>query len=159
MMIATGFFSGLSLQTGPRWTWFLISCGAFLALYVALFGPLRQEAQARDSSRRSGYLHLSAVLGGLWLLYPIIVLLGPHGTGVWSNRTETAFLTVVDLLAKVAYGLLFIAASKRDADGDLNRGEVTPAVLSTHTVPSGVGPLERDEHETGAGIHSALSDS
>lgn len=142
IMIATGFFSGLSLQTFPRWTWFLISCGAFLAAYAVLFGPLRREARARDASRRRGYLQLSAVLAVLWLLYPVIVLLGPHGTGVWSSTTETACITVVDLLAKVGYGLLFLAASERDADHDLEHGEVTPAVVSTHSVPSGGIPRQ-----------------
>jgi len=136
IMIATGFFSGLSVETFPRWTWFLVSCGAFLALYAVLFGPLRKEAMARDESRRRGYLTLSAILAGLWLAYPVIVLLGPHGTGIWSNVTETACITVVDLLAKVGYGLLFIAASKRDADGDLARGDVEPVPELTHPAPS-----------------------
>jgi bacteriorhodopsin len=142
IMIATGFFSGLSVEAFPRWTWFVISCGAFVALYAVLFGPLRKEAEARDESRRHGYLTLSATLAALWLAYPVIVLLGPHGTGIWSNRTETALITVVDLLAKVGYGLLFIAASKRDADGDLERGEVEPVPEPTHAVPSDAVPSE-----------------
>ena len=144
MIIATGMFSGLSSASFPRWTWFLISCGAFVALYAVLFGPLRKEAAARDDSRRSGYLRLSAVLAGLWLLYPVIVGLGPNGLGRWSSTTETGCITVVDLLSKIGYGLLFLAASRRDADGDLERGEVAPVLVSTHAVPSDAGepPVE-----------------
>lgn len=139
LMIATGMFSGLSSETFPRWTWFLISCGAFVAVYVVLFGQLRAEAMARDDSRRDGYLRLSAVLAGLWLLYPVIVGLGPNGLEVWTPTTETACLTVLDLVAKIGYGLLFLAASRRDADGDLERGEVAPVLVSTHAVPSPAG--------------------
>lgn len=112
-----------------------------MALYAVLFGSLRREARARDASRRAGYLQLSAVLGGLWLLYPIIVLLGPTAPASGPAPPKRPASPVVDLLAKVGYGLLFLAASKRDADGDLERGEVSPAVVSTHAVPSGAGRL------------------
>jgi bacteriorhodopsin len=126
LMILTGLFWGLSDATGPKWTWYVISCGAFLVVYAVLFGPLRREAAARDEIRHASYRRNVSVLAGLWLLYPVITLLGPDGTGVWSATVATATITVLDLLAKVGYGLLATAGSKRIADADLSR-EAAPA--------------------------------
>jgi bacteriorhodopsin len=137
LMIVTGLFSGLSSETFPRWTWFLISCGAFVAVYVALFGPVRREALARDHERRVGYASSLLVLAVLWLLYPLVVLLGPDGTGVWSPVLTTGSLTVIDLLSKLGYGYLAVRASERVADADLARGDVAPAPVTTESTPSG----------------------
>jgi bacteriorhodopsin len=104
-----------------------------------LFGPLRQEARHRDGERRGGYLRDSAVLGVLWLGYPVFVLLGPDGTGAWTSTTTTGCLAVLDLVAKVAYGFLAVEASRRAADGDLARHEVSPTLVSSHGVPSDAG--------------------
>ncbi|GAA1430593.1 hypothetical protein GCM10009616_15570 [Microlunatus lacustris] len=50
LMIATGTFFALSQVSSTKWTWYLVSCGAFLAVYATLFGPLRREARARDAA-------------------------------------------------------------------------------------------------------------
>ncbi|HEX8509575.1 MAG TPA: bacteriorhodopsin [Propionibacteriaceae bacterium] len=139
VMIAAGFLSGISTDPTNRWLWFLVSCGAFLALYAALFGPLLTEARARDSDRRASYVSNTVVLAVLWLLYPVVVLLGPDGTGVWSATTNTACLAVVDLLSKIGYGFLTTATTKKVADADLAKGEVSPALTTTHGVPSDAG--------------------
>lgn len=140
LMVATGLFSGLSEAPETRWTWFAISTGAFLAVYAALFGPLLVEAKARDNERRASYASNVLVLAVLWLLYPVIVLLGPDGAGVWSATTNTACLAVVDLLSKIGYGFLTTATTKKVADADLASGDVSPALITTHGVPSHAGP-------------------
>ena len=104
-----------------------------------LFGPLLTEARARDSDRRASYVSNTVVLAVLWLLYPVVVLLGPDGTGVWSATTNTACLAVVDLLSKIGYGFLTTATTKKVADADLAKGEVSPALTTTHGVPSDAG--------------------
>lgn len=139
LMIVTGFLSGISTAPETRWTWFLISTGAFLAVYAALFGPLLREARARDPERRFSYLSNTVVLAVLWLLYPVIVLLGPDGAGIWSATTSTAWITVVDLLSKIGYGFLTTATTRKVADADLAKGEVSPALITTHSVPSHAG--------------------
>lgn len=139
LMIAAGFLSGISSDPTNRWVWFLISCGAFVALYAALFGPLLAEARARDPERRASYLSNTVVLAVLWLLYPVVVLLGPDGTGVWTATTHTACLAVIDLLSKIGYGFLTTFTTKKVADADLAKGDVSPALISTHGVPSHAG--------------------
>lgn len=139
LMVVAGCFSGLSSAPTTRWTWFVISTAAFLVVYAALFGPLLKEAKARDKERRASYGSNVVVLAVLWLLYPIIVLLGPDGTGLWSATTNTAGLAVVDLLSKIGYGFLTTATTKKVADADLAKGEVSPALITTHGVPSSAG--------------------
>jgi bacteriorhodopsin len=135
LMIVTGLFSGLSEDPTHRFAWFLVSTGAFLALYAALFGPLRREAGRRDPGRRRAYVRNAALLGGLWGVYPVVVALGPHGAGAIGPVTETGWIAVLDLVAKVAYGLVFSRDSTIIAAGDLRRGEVAPPVVE-HPIPS-----------------------
>ena len=91
----------------------------------------------RDSERRSAYRRNLPILGVLWFLYPIFVIFGPDGVGYWSPVVATAAIVILDLTAKVVYGFIAMGGSKRVADADLTRGEVSPAMVSTHAVPSG----------------------
>lgn len=140
LMILTGLFFAMSDATGPKWTWYLISCGAFVAVCATLFGPLRREARARDAARSSAYGRNLLLLTGLWLLYPIVDLLGDSGTKVWGPVVTTAVLTILDLLAKVVYGFLATAGTKKIAEHDLSSGLVEPAPVSTEAVPSSADP-------------------
>lgn len=140
LMILTGLFYGLSDATGPKWTWYLISCGAFLAVYATLFGPLRREARARDAVRSATYARNLTLLAALWLLYPVVDLLGDNGLRVWGPVVTTGVLTVLDLAAKVVYGFVATAGTKRITEHDLASGVVEPAPVTTETVPSGASP-------------------
>lgn len=140
LMILTGLFFGLSDAAGPKWTWYLVSCGAFVAVYATLFGPLRREARERDAVRSATYARNVVVLAGLWLLYPVFDLLGANGLRVWGPVITTGAITVLDLVAKVGYGLLATAGTKKITDHDLASGLVEPAPVTTESVPSGASP-------------------
>lgn len=127
VMIVTGMFFGLSDEPVAKWTWYIASCVAFLGVYYVLFGPLRSEADARDTERRSAFRRNVPVLAVLWLVYPIVVILGPDGLKIWSPVLATACITVLDLVAKVGYGLLSMAGSKTIASADVARGKPVPA--------------------------------
>lgn len=137
VMIVTGLFFGASEDPFAKWVWYIASCVAFLAVLYVLFGPMREEAMGRDQTRANVYRLNTALLTVLWLLYPIFVILGPDGLGYWSALFTTAVIVVLDLVAKVAYGLLAMVGSKRITTEDMTRGEVTPAEVTTHSVPSG----------------------
>ena len=139
LMIVAGLFSALSSDPTARWVWYVISCGAFAVVYLVLFGPLAKEARARDESRRKAYRHHVVVLAVLWLVYPVVVALGPEGAHLWPSVVTTACIVVVDLLAKVGYGLLSITDARHITDADLARGDVSPAAVTTHGVPSDAG--------------------
>ena len=137
VMIVTGLFFGASEDPFAKWVWYIASCVAFLAVLYVLFGPMREEAMGRDQTRANVYKLNTALLTVLWLLYPVFVILGPDGLGYWSALFTTALVVVLDLVAKVAYGLMAMVGSKRITTEDMTRGEVTPAEVTTHSVPSG----------------------
>lgn len=137
VMIVTGMFFAMSETPSIKWVWYITSCVAFLAVYYILFGPMRAEARARDSERTDAYSRNLPALAILWLLYPIVVVLGPDGVGTWSATLATACITVLDLVAKVGYGFLAAEGSRKVADADLTRNEVSPAPFSSYAVPSG----------------------
>ena len=91
----------------------------------------------RDQTRANVYKLNTLLLTVLWLLYPVFVILGPDGLGYWSALLTTAVVVILDLVAKVAYGLLAMVGSKKITTEDMVRGEVTPAEVTTHSVPSG----------------------
>jgi bacteriorhodopsin len=137
VMILTGLFFGASQDALMKWIWYITSCIAFIAVYYVLFVPMRNEARMRDPERHAAYDRNVVILSVLWLIYPIVVILGPDGLEIWTATLATACITVLDLTAKVVYGFISMAASKRITDADLARGEVSAAMVSTHSVPSG----------------------
>ena len=107
MMIATGLFSALSPHgSSAKWAWYLISCGAFLAVYYVLWGPLLRMAKARSMEAGKIYQRNAAILSVLWLAYPVVFYLGSEGISVVAISVELAAFAILDLLAKVGYGVL-----------------------------------------------------
>lgn len=137
VMIVTGLFFALSSDPVAKWTWYITSCVAFLGVYYVLLGPMRQEAQSRDDARRKAYTRNLPILGILWLIYPIVVILGPDGLKLWSATLTTACITVLDLVAKVGYGFIAAQGSRLAADGDLVRKQVEQVPIMSSAVPSG----------------------
>ena len=137
VMILTGLFFGLSDDPVAKWTWYTTSCVAFLAVYYILFGPMRAEAQSRNTARRDAYTRNLPILAILWLIYPIVVILGPDGLKIWSATLATACITVLDLVAKVVYGFVAMAGAKKVTDDDLSRNDETAVNIATRTAPSG----------------------
>ena len=136
-MIVTGLFFGASQVPFIKWVWYAASCVAFLAVLWVLFGPLMEEARARDQVRRDTYVRNAILLTVLWLIYPVLVLAGPDGLGLLAPTPATAGLTILDLVAKVVYGIIAMFGSKAVASADLIRGEVAAAEITTHAIPSG----------------------
>lgn len=137
VMIVTGLFFGASQVPFIKWVWYAASCVAFLAVLWVLFVPLMQEAQARDQVRRDAYARNVIILTVLWLIYPLLVLAGPDGLGLLAPLPATAGLTVLDLAAKVVYGVISMLGSRAASSADLIRGEVAAAEIATYAIPSG----------------------
>ena len=107
LMIVTGLFSDLSPHgSHAKWAWYLISCGAFVAVYYVLWGPLLRMAKARSAEAGRIYQRNAAILSVLWLAYPLVFLAGSEGFSVVALSVELAAFAILDLLAKVAYGVL-----------------------------------------------------
>lgn len=116
-MILTGLFAGLSGTTGPKWTWYALSSGAFLAVLYLLWGPLLAEARSRGghpaTPRVRAYRILAGYLSVIWFIYPIVWALGPLGAKAWGITLDAAIFTILDLVAKVVFGITSILVERR----------------------------------------------
>lgn len=116
LMIVTGFFAGAAhAGSTAKWAWYIISCGCFAGVYYVLWGPLLRLARARSPEIGRTYTRNTAILSVLWLLYPVVFLLDRDGVGVVAPVVAVAGYAVLDLLAKVAYGLLAAGESRKRA--------------------------------------------
>ena len=103
MMVVTGFGFGAS-EGGVKWTWYLISCGAFAAVGWVVWRPLQQANARQRDDVRAKYQRNALVLTALWSAYPLVVIPAPDGLGIMPEAVATALLLLLDWLSKVAYG-------------------------------------------------------
>ena len=108
-MIGTGAIATFAATPGTRIAWWAISTGALLALLYVLVGTLSKNARAQSSEAASLFGTLRNLVIALWLLYPVIWILGTEGTlGILPLYWETAAFMVLDLSAKVGFGVVFL---------------------------------------------------
>ncbi|MFM8883992.1 MAG: bacteriorhodopsin, partial [Solirubrobacterales bacterium] len=113
LMILTGLFGALSLDDNHKYVWFAISCGFFLAVLVLIWGPIRASAAEQGAGVSALYNKLLGILTVLWFIYPILWILGTEGTGTISLNTEVLVFTIIDLSAKVGFGILLVVGVKK----------------------------------------------
>lgn len=107
-MILAGLMAGYSpTSSADKWIWFLVSCGAFLAVYWVIWGPLRAEAERAGNGIT--YKRNAAILSFLWLLYPVVFIFGTDGLLIITPALSALCFTVLDLVSKVGYGILCTA--------------------------------------------------
>ena len=128
LMIVTAFFFGASEVTWIKWTWFIVSCGAFFAVYYVIWGPLLRQNASERPAVQSAYRRSAAILSVLWLLYPVILFFSTDGTGIFGATLGVALIAVLDFVSKVAYGLLTIASTTKLVDEDLGVAGKAPVM-------------------------------
>lgn len=109
LMIVTGALAALSTDDTVRYTWYAISCGAFLAVLALLYGPVREIAKRQSGSTPALFGTLLSMLTVLWCIYPVLWLLGTEGTGTIGLSGEILVFTVIDVTAKAGFGLLLVS--------------------------------------------------
>lgn len=110
-MIATGFVAGLTDVPAIKWSFYFSSCVSFLAIYVLLYGPIRKLALT--GPRGALYTKKANFLSLVWFFYPVVFLLGQEGIKYWSATADAALFAILDLVAKVAYGLYAVSLAKQ----------------------------------------------
>ena len=124
LMIVTAFNFGASEAAGIKWTWFIISCAAFLGVYYVLWGPQLQAVNSEREDVSSGYKRHAAILSVLWFGYPFVLAVAPDGLNIASDASSVLAIAVLDILSKVVYGFITMTADKGVTDRDLQ--EPTP---------------------------------
>lgn len=129
IMIVTALAFGLSTVAWVKWTWFAISCGAFLAVFYGIFVQLREENATERADVRSAFLRNAVFLSVVWCAYPVVLLVGQDGLGILSPAVALAVVAILDLTAKVVYGVMATLQTTRAVDRDLAEGKATAAPL------------------------------
>ncbi len=119
MMILTALFFGLSIVPWIKWTWFLISCGAFFAVLWVMWVPLLQQSRLEREDVQHDYRRNALVLTVLWFVYPIVLLFGTDGLGVFGAVLSVALIAIVDFVSKVVYGLMTLQGFAKIVDRDV----------------------------------------
>ena len=125
LMIGTGAVATLSTAgvllspVGDRIIWWGVSTGFLMVLLYFLFGTLTKEASQLSGAARSTFSTLRNLIVVVWLVYPVWWILGTEGLGMISLYSETAGFMVLDLVAKVGFGIILLSSRDvLDAAGD-----------------------------------------
>jgi len=123
LMIATGFVATMSPKP-INYIWYIVSCGFFIGMFYMLFNQYRSQASEKHPRSRRVFTKLITVHFVLWLIYPVIWILGNTGFNLISSTVETASYTILDVVAKVGFGFLALNCFKQlDQAGEAPRLE------------------------------------
>ena len=111
-MILTGVLSG-AWAGGFKWFWFVVSCIAFIAVLALIWGPLQTAAQSGVSPEASLFYPLAIMLTVLWFAYPVVFLIGTEGIGAISIGFEVFLYALLDISAKVGFGIVLVGGVRR----------------------------------------------
>ncbi len=111
-MILTGALAG-AWSGGFKWFWFVVSSIFFLAVLALIWGPLQTAARSGVSPEASLFYPLAITLTVLWFAYPIVFLIGTEGIGAISIGFEVFLFAVLDILAKIGFGIILLGGVKR----------------------------------------------
>jgi bacteriorhodopsin len=115
LMIGTGAVATLTGSgtdvvgaEAARIIWWAVSTAFLLVLLYVLFGRLTGRARDLSGDARNTFSTLRNMILVLWLVYPVWWLVGTEGVGVIGLGIETAGFMVLDLTAKVGFGLVLL---------------------------------------------------
>ena len=121
LMIVTGLVGALSHTPLARYTWWLFSTICMIVVLYFLATSLRAAAKERGPEVASTFNTLTALVLVLWTAYPILWIIGTEGAGVVGLGIETLLFMVLDVSAKVGFGLLLLRS--RAIFGDVEAPE------------------------------------
>ena len=119
MMIITAFAFGASIVPWVKWTWFITSCAAFLGVYYVIWVSQMEANKLERDDVQATYRRNAVILSALWFAYPIILAVSPDGLNIVGDATAVFVIAVLDISAKVVYGLLSVTADETATDRDL----------------------------------------
>jgi bacteriorhodopsin len=121
LMILTGVVAGATTAFVSG-LFFILSTVFFLIVLALVWGPLRSAAQQGEPEGGFGLFYtLATMLTVLWIIYPIVWLIGTEGAGLVGAPIEVFLYAVLDILAKIAFGAILLGGIRR-AGGERQSG-------------------------------------
>lgn len=118
-------FAGAVVPSPLSYGLFALGAASFAGVVALLYGSIADAAgETLTGLQESLYRTLRNFLVVLWLVYPIVWLLGQAGVGVLDVETATLVITYLDVVTKVGFGVIALygqttlrATSDRDTTG------------------------------------------
>lgn len=107
---------------------YLAGCVAFVGVIYYAFTDYVDAVEARDDATQALYRKLRAFLIVLWVIYPVIWILAPAGTGLMDVETTSLVVAYLDVVAKVGFGLIAL-------NGQLTSQETTAVEPTAGATP------------------------
>ena len=120
LMIVSALFFGITSDLWTRWMWFVISCGAFAGVYYGIWVQLKKINAMTTPDVQKAFKSSAVFLSVIWFIYPILLGFGTDGTGTLNPDVTTGSITILDLVAKVVFGLASTAAITKITARDLS---------------------------------------
>jgi bacteriorhodopsin len=127
-MIAAGLVGAFTAEPVYRYLWWTISTGAFVVILYGLFASLPDYAKRHSAERSDKFETMRNLLAGVWTVYPVLWLVGSEGFGIVPVGVETVGYAVLDLTAKVGFGLLMTSYTADLASGESRTTDSSAAV-------------------------------
>jgi bacteriorhodopsin len=108
LMIGTGLIGALTQVYEFRFVWWAVSTAAMLYILYVLFFGFTKKAKEMSDDVASTFMILRNLTIILWSAYPIVWLIGSEGARIVPLSVETLMFMVLDVSAKVGFGLLLL---------------------------------------------------
>ncbi len=118
LMIVTGLVAALSQTMLARYSFWLVSTIAMIVVLYFLATSLRSAAKQRSAAVESTFNKLTVLTLILWTAYPILWIIGTEGAGVVGLGVETLAFMLLDVSAKVGFGLILLRSRAIMGDTD-----------------------------------------
>lgn len=122
IMILTGLFAAFgSAHTAQKWGWYAIGCIAYLFViwHVGVIGARTVQARGAKVGKLFGSLSLFTLI--LWTAYPIVWGIADGARKV-SVDTEIVIYAILDVLAKVVFGIWLLVAHRQNPETNIEIG-------------------------------------
>jgi bacteriorhodopsin len=126
-MIVTGLVGALTKVLTFRYVWWVVSTIAFVFLLYYLYSVLTERASEMDEDTQATFTTLRNLILVVWTFYPIVWIVGTEGAGVVPLYVETLAYMVLDLVAKVGFGLILLRSRAIVGDETAPEPSATPA--------------------------------
>lgn len=154
--------AGALLGAPVRWPAYLFGLACFAGVAYALFVTLEPLTVELPDDREALVRKLRSFVVVLWLVYPAVWTLGPHGLGTMDPETTALVVTYLDVVALVGFGLVAVthavhaaavdrddetgrAGSEGPGDGDDDGSEADPAGGTDVPAPGDDAPVAGDD--------------
>lgn len=94
-------FGSLLVPGLLQWALFGVAALAFLGLLYLYLSTFSRAIEDNPESSRSLFTSLRDLTVGIWTLYPVVYVLGPHGVGVLQVADHHFVVVALDITAKV----------------------------------------------------------